>query len=196
MSSKIDVIFDIETKNSIFERSMIDSGQMEISVVCAYRSDKDEIITFWEDDMNKLEALFNMSDRIIGFNSWKFDEPILDKYFSTNIKAFRSIDMLEAIKKTIGYRIKLDKIAQATLKTGKIGTGNDAVRYWKEGKLKELEKYCKQDVAVTRDLFYHGESTGKLAYFNGYGDVVQFDIDWSAAERLGDANKISQQSLL
>lgn len=194
--SKIDVIYDIEVKENMRDNRWIKPRDMEVSVVCAYRSDKDVIETFWEGDLKKLEELFNLADRIIGFNSWRFDEPVLGKYFSSDISIFRSIDMLEAVKKTIGYRIKLEKLARATLKTGKLGTGVDALRFWAQGNLKDLEEYCRQDVVVTRDLFYHGENIGKLAYFNGFGEVTEFKIDWSTAEREGKKQSTLQQSLL
>lgn len=195
MSDTFDVVFDIETKTATLPQKGFDVSGMEISLVCAYRSDTDKIESFWEDDLPKLEELFDKADRIIGFNSWGFDEPVLNKYFQKDVSVYRSIDMLEAVRKSIGTRIKLDILAQATLGIGKSGSGLDAVKYWEEGNLKDLEKYCIQDVAVTKDLYYYGINEGKIAYINGMDETVFFDVSWVDGERIPESQNTDQQSM-
>lgn len=195
MSEILEVIFDIETKDSKKGTNWLQTNELEISVVCAYRSDTGEIETYWEDDLHRLEELFSKADRIIGYNSWGFDEPITQKYMKLDLGALRSVDMLEAVRKAIGTRIKLDLLAQATLGHGKSATGLDALVYWKNGELDKLAAYCKQDVEVTRDLYYRGKESGKLAYINGLDEKVEFNVNWADGERIPVVQNTAQQSL-
>lgn len=177
------VIFDIETKNAFDFTKRFETTNLDVSVVCAYNPFSDEIETYWEDDMSKLEDLFSKADRIVGYNSWGFDEPVLKKYFDTDVLQMPSIDMLVAVKNALGTRVKLDLLAKATLGEQKTAKGLDAVKYWQEGRLDELEKYCIQDVHVTKELFYKGLNENKLSYFDGLGQKKDFEVDWFTADR-------------
>ena len=59
------------------------------------------------------------------------------------------------IEEKLGKRISLDLLARANLgqERGKTGSGLDAIRYYREGRMDELKKYCLQDVKVTKEIF-------------------------------------------
>jgi DEAD/DEAH box helicase domain-containing protein len=195
MADFLEVVFDIETKEAKRDGIWMKTLDMEVSVVSAFRSDTNTFETYWENELGRLEELFSKADRIVGFNSWSFDEPILQKYMKLNLLELRSIDLLEAVRKAIGTRVKLDLLAKATLGHGKSASGLDAVEYWRNGELDKLAAYCQQDVEVTKDLYYRGKETGKISYINGLDEKIDFNIRWEDGERIPTAKDTSQQSM-
>ncbi|PIZ62416.1 hypothetical protein COY16_04425 [Candidatus Roizmanbacteria bacterium CG_4_10_14_0_2_um_filter_39_13] len=52
-----------------------------------------------------------------------------------------------------------------------------AIDYYKEGKWDELEKYCLEDVMVTKRLFEYGVKNEKIYYMNETGKVP-IRVNW------------------
>ena len=149
------IILDIETKNAFSDvGGQQNVGKLEASLVCIYSYNKDKYFSFWEKDFPQLGEFLQNAYMIVGFSINRFDLPVLAKYFSFNVKALPRIDILEEIELTYGSRISLDLLAQTNL-TGikKTHHGLDAIRFWEEGNLKELEDYCLQDVKVTKEVY-------------------------------------------
>ncbi len=149
------IVFDIETKNTFQDvggRDRFDA--LQVSLVGAYSYDQDEYFTFDEHDLEKFGALVREA-RIVGFNSKGFDVPVLEKHYHFKLSSLPHYDILEEIEKTHGKRISLDLLARANLgqERGKTGSGLDAIRYYREGRMDELKKYCLQDVKVTKEIF-------------------------------------------
>ena len=71
---------------------------------------------------------------LIGFNSDHFDIPLLNKYYPGDLTKIKSLDLLVEVKRSLGRRLRLDTIAEATLGMKKSGHGLEATRWWKEGK--------------------------------------------------------------
>jgi DEAD/DEAH box helicase domain-containing protein len=61
----------------------------------------------------------------------------------------------------------MDQIADGTLGTKKSGHGMDAVRWWKEGEIEKVKKYCLDDVRLTKDLYEYALKEGKLFFKEG-----------------------------
>ncbi len=61
-----------------------------------------------------------------------------------------------------GFRVTLDNLARATLGKCKSGSALQAPQFFKEGKVKEVTDYCRNDVELTRDLFLHGNAFNKI----------------------------------
>jgi DEAD/DEAH box helicase domain-containing protein len=82
------------------------------------------------------------------------------------------------IEKRIGFRVKLDDVAHATLGVGKSGTGLLAVEYWRKGEIDKLREYCLQDVRVTRDVYEQALQHGNVSYFDrmGHAQIVPMPI--------------------
>ena len=70
-------------------------------------------------------------------------------------------------------------LAQATLGAPKSADGLQAVRWWRQGRLEELERYCRRDVELTRDLFRFGQEKGYLLYQRKEGPTLRVPVDWS-----------------
>ncbi len=97
--------------------------------------------------------------------------------------------MMEEIKKNLGGRLRLDNLAKATLGKGKIGSGWDAIKFYQEGSLDKLKKYCLRDVEVTRDLYDYAVKEGKLKYFDPAGEVKEVRV------KVGDLGKDDNQKV-
>ncbi len=69
-------------------------------------------------------------------------------------------------------------ISIATISTVKSASGTQALAWWKEGRTDEIIAYCRQDVAVTRDLFLFGLRHGHLLFRNKAGKPVRVPVDW------------------
>lgn len=160
------------------EDGVLNLSELKISFAGAYDSARNSFLSFWEKDLGKLEALLKTADLVIGYNIWAFDYGVLSPYFKADPWAFPTIDLMVAMKKTVGFRPKLDDLAQANLGVGKIGNGSDANEYWKRWELDKLEKYCLEDVRLTYEVWKRGNERGKVKYYDKKGFLKETEIDW------------------
>jgi DEAD/DEAH box helicase domain-containing protein len=187
-----EVIFDIETKK-LFDQldDPTDLPALGVSIVSAYSRVLDEnldetegrLVSFWEADLGQLWPLFESADRIIGFNSLKFDAPVIAPlYPGADLLKLPHFDMLAVIKDSLGHRIGLDALARETLGEAKLASGLDAVDWWNSGTkeaLEKLKKYCEQDVVVTTRLYDHALKQGRLKFKNKWNELKEFEVDFS-----------------
>jgi len=175
-----EVVFDIETQNSFAEVEN-DFKKLRVSVISLYRSDTDSYHSFVEDELSQVWPIFEKADRVIGFNSEHFDLPVLNNYYLGNLLQLPHLDMLKKVKDSLGIRIKLAVLAEATLdNVTKSADGLQAIRWWREGKIDEIKKYCEQDVRVTKELYDFGRKNKQLFYKNLTGEVLPFAVDFGS----------------
>ncbi len=170
------ITLDVETKN-IFQEVGNDAKKLGISYIGLHDSETDKYFGYFEDEIAKIWPLLESADLVIGYNIKGFDYEVLAPYYRGDVKKFPTVDLLEVVKDALGFRLKLDNLAKATLNKGKIGDGLDAVRYFREGKLEELAKYCLEDVRITREIFDYASSYGKLKYPDLGGVIKEFMVD-------------------
>ncbi len=161
------VVFDIETKNTFDEVESNDPAMLDLSVLCAYESKTDQYTSYLESDLSKLWPLLERADMLVTFNGEHFDIPILNKYYHGNLSNIKSLDLLKEVKNVLGRRLKLDTIAEATLGTKKIAHGLEAVKWWREGKVDMIIKYCLEDVKITKEVFDYALLHKHLKYKDG-----------------------------
>jgi DEAD/DEAH box helicase domain-containing protein len=167
-----EIVFDIETKNTFQDVGAYNPALLSVSVVGVYFYETDTFESFLEEDLPKLWPRFERADRIVGYNSDGFDIPCLQSYYPGDLTRLPSLDLLAEIQKRLGFRIKLDDVAQATLGMGKSGHGLQAVEFWKKGEIEKLKSYCLQDVRVTRDIYEYA-LVHKEVKFNDRMGVLQ-----------------------
>jgi len=172
-----EIILDIETQNTFREVGFPDSRLLKVSLVGIYDYESGEFQSFLESELAKLWPMLEKADRIIGYNIRHFDMPVLKNYYSGNILSFPMLDMMEQVKSSLGFRLKLDNIAKSTLGIGKSGDGLQAVEFWKAGEIEKLKAYCLDDVKITRDIYEHGKKHGKLLY-SDLGKVKEFAVNF------------------
>lgn len=162
------VVFDLETQNIFSEVGSSDPSALDISVATVYDSETDKYTTVTIDEIDQLWPIIEQADALVGYNSNHFDIPLLDKYYPGDLTQIKSIDLLEDIKLSLGRRLRLDSVAQATIGAKKSADGLQAVRWWREGKIKEIKKYCEQDVKVTKKIFDYAREHGHVKFKDGH----------------------------
>ena len=162
------VVFDLETQNIFQEVGSSDPAALDISVATFYESDTDMYTTVHIDDLHTVWPIIERADALVGYNSNHFDIPLLNKYYPGDLTQIKSIDLLEYIKESLGRRLRLDGVASATVGSKKSADGLQAVRWWREGKIKEIMKYCEQDVKVTKKVFDYAMEHGHVLFKDGY----------------------------
>jgi DEAD/DEAH box helicase domain-containing protein len=193
----IEVIFDVETQKLFSDITTDDPADLGISVVSVYRREVNEegkeitgeMKTFWHPSIeisptiSEMWQWFEEADRIIGFNSKKFDVPALRPHYTKNFSSLPHFDILEIVRSALGRRISLNALAQETLGEHKIDVGTNAVYYWANKTKENLEKlqhYCESDVAITRDLYDFGLTQKFLKYMDTkWNRIEKFSVDFS-----------------
>ena len=70
-------------------------------------------------------------------------------------------------------------ITRKLLGIGKSGDGLDAVRYWKNGEIDKLKKYCLDDIRVTKGVYEHGRDHGHVKVKNKMGQMMDVAVDFA-----------------
>lgn len=165
-----EVVLDIETQNTFQDVGAYNPALLSVSLVGVYFYETDTYEAFLEADLPKLWPRLERADRIIGYNLLGFDYPCLQRYYTGDIARLPTVDLLADIEKQIGFRVKLDTVAHATLGIGKSGDGLMAVEYWRKGEIDKLKEYCLQDVKVTRDVYEYALDNQEAFYFDRQGN--------------------------
>ena len=97
------------------------------------------------------------------------------------------LDIMKKVKESTGIRLKLNSIAMATLDMEKSADGLQAIRWWKEGKIDEIKKYCEQDVKVTKEIYEFGKNNKQLFYQSLVGEIVPFAVNFDFAANHKDS---------
>jgi DEAD/DEAH box helicase domain-containing protein len=191
----LEVILDVETKQIFDDVGGYFPEKLGISFVgvCVRdsRFSKGEMQSYFEKDLPKLFPLLERADVVVGFNIDGFDMPTFIPYYRADISRIPTLDVMDRIKKSVGHRIGLDAVAKETLGVGKSGDGLDAIKYFKSGNFEALEKYCLQDVAVTRDVYDYGLKNGKVMFRNKWNRLIEAPVDFSFVSSKASGTQMS-----
>ncbi|MDD2785743.1 MAG: ribonuclease H-like domain-containing protein [Patescibacteria group bacterium] len=182
MSNRTEIVLDIETQNTFQDVGAYKASLLKISLVGVYFYETDTWEAFLEPDLPKLWPRLERSSRIIGYNLFGFDYPCMQTYYTGNIMSLPTIDIMLEIEKRIGFRVKLDDVAHATLGVGKSGHGLQAVEFWKNGEIEKLKDYCLQDVRVTRDVYEKALTEKTVYYFDRMGQKQHVSLPIAPAD--------------
>ena len=175
------IIIDVETKHT-FQEVGYDHKKLEVSIVGTYDYEQKEYKAYFEKELPELFKRLEHASLIIGFNTNKFDLPVLSPYYIGNITQFPSLDLLEEVESSLGFRVALDDLARATLNTKKSGHGFLAINYYKNGELEKLKQYCLDDVKITKDLYEFGQKNKKV-YFNTAKGVKEIPVKFEKSSK-------------
>ena len=174
------VFFDLETQNLLQDvggRSGIE--KLRLSCAVTYSTDKNDFTVYWERDAQALIQELKDADKVIGFNLIGFDYPVLRPYApGFNFASVRTLDLLQDIHRTLGFRLSLDSIAEVSLGTSKSADGLKAVEWFRNGELDKVAEYCKVDVDVTRKVYEFGRDNGFVQYRSKLGSKLKVAVNW------------------
>ncbi|MBP9865296.1 MAG: ribonuclease H-like domain-containing protein [Candidatus Omnitrophica bacterium] len=183
LTGKNILVFDIETQKSFQEVGGKSRAnfleKLKVSVVGTYDYLTDKYYAYEESEMMVLEQRLRSLGLIVGFNSRRFDLPVLQPYLFMKGEDIPQIDLLEAIEEARGHRASLDSVAGPTLKLHKSGSGKDALVLFKEGKMDELKHYCLDDVKLTRLIFEYGLREDKILFTSTWDyKTYEVPVNW------------------
>ena len=174
------LVFDLETQKSADEVggwSHIDKMGLGLGVTLDLH--KENFLVFFEQNVEKLLIELLSADLVVGFNVKRFDYTVLRPYTDVDLaKRVPTLDMLEHVKEKLGFRLKLDSLAAATLNETKTADGLQSLKWWKEGRHDLIEMYCKKDVEVTSRLYRFGRENGYLLYHDREQRKVRLPVEF------------------
>ena len=174
------LVIDCETQYT-FQEVGLNPSKLKISVVGAFDYKNNEFRCYREKELPELFRAMEHAEKIIGFNIRKFDLAVMSPYYVGDLGQFTVIDLLEMVEKSLGHRLSLDHLAQSTLGTKKSGHGFLAIEYFRKGEWDKLEKYCLNDVAITKNLYEFALKNQKLLYKNFSGKVIDIPLSLSGS---------------
>ena len=175
------VVFDVETKKSFDEVGGYHPQKLGVSVSGVWYGEEGsegEIRGFREEEFGEMFKIFELAERIVGFNSIDFDMAALKPYYLGDLLKLPNFDILQEVERQVGYRVKLDALAVETLGVQKGGSGLDALSYFHDGEWEKLTKYCLEDVIITRDLYLYGVRNNELRFKNKWNELVRVKVDF------------------
>jgi len=171
------LVYDIEIVNAIPDRNSAplpgirycegwhDHANMGVAVLCAYDYVEDRYRVFTEGNRGDFFDLASRRDLLVGFNTVKFDNKVLDKSWNIQLGHAGQYDILREIWIAEGLNpdgfsrahggFGLDAMAKTNIEgcSGKTGNGALAPVDWQLGKIGSVIDYCLEDVRLTKLLF-------------------------------------------
>ena len=174
--------FDLETQKSADDVGGWENiHDMKLAVGVVWDSCEQEYFSYLEEAASQLVKKLRVADLVVGFNVKKFDYGVLQPYADFDLDEITTFDMLIDVNKKLGHRLSLNHLAENTLNAEKSADGLLSLQWYKEGKIDKIIEYCKQDVAITRDLFLYGESHGYVKYSTRSGVAKDLQVNWERA---------------
>jgi DEAD/DEAH box helicase domain-containing protein len=175
------VLFDVETLRSAAEvGGWGHAHRMGVAVVVALHLEEGRFETYYEPDVARFVAEMKASDRVVGYNSLRFDYAVLSGYtgedYSRTLEG-STLDLLESLRGRLRFRVSLDHVARETLGRGKSGDGLQSLEWVKQGRLDLVAAYCRDDVELLRDVYLHGRREGYVLVTTKAGRI-RAPVDW------------------
>ncbi len=158
------VVFDIETANWMSDIGSSDPADLTIAIVCIHDSETDTYSSYLESELHQLWNILERTDVLVGYNSDHFDIPLLNKYYPGDLTRIKSLDIMKEVHSSLGRRLKLDSIAEATLGTKKSASGSQSLQWWRAGEVEKVRSYCLKDVEITKNIFDYALKNGSIKY--------------------------------
>jgi DEAD/DEAH box helicase domain-containing protein len=180
--------FDLET-----QRSAADVGGwhnahlMRVAVAAIHDSAVGQCEVFDEAHVPALLDRLAAADLVIGFNVRRFDYAVLRGYTSADPALLPTFDLLDDLRRRIGFRLPLGHLAEQTLGMPKSGDGLQSLAWWRAGEVARVADYCRRDVEILRALFEHALEHGHLRFRTRDGRLVRLPTRWRIAELIESA---------
>jgi hypothetical protein len=162
------LVLDLETKRSFDEvGGAHNRARLGVSVVGLYNYERDVYHCYREAEFASLTELLRAAELVVGFNLHGFDWPVFASELGDWVMNLPTLDLMLVAQKELGHRVSLNSLAKATLGLSKLGSGLDALVYYRDGDWEKLERYCLEDVKLTKDLYEYALKHGHLYFEKG-----------------------------
>lgn len=175
------VYFDLETQRSANEVGGWENAEkMGVSLAVTYSTARGTFEIYGEKDVDLLVRELQRADCVVGFNVAEFDYKVLRHYSLFDFSQVPTLDLLITLKTALGTRVRLDDVAEASLGFGKTSSGDQALKWWKQGKILEIAEYCCYDVKATRAVHEYGIRNGHVLITDKATRLKkQVPVDWT-----------------
>jgi len=172
-------VLDLETQRSAQEvGGWHKADRMGISCTVLYDSEKERYFEFLESQTPQLITRLTELDLVIGFNIKRFDYLVLRGCSDFDFGRLPTLDILQEVHRQLGFRLSLDNLVTVTLGVKKSADGLQALRWWQQGRIREIIDYCRRDVEITKDLYLFGQQNGYLLFKNKAQKKVRVPVNW------------------
>jgi len=140
-----------------------------------------EFREWYETDAGGLIQALRGFERVVTFNGERFDLAVLSAYGDVRELRAKSFDVLQDLKRRLGFRVSLEHLAQATLGRKKTGSGLDAVTWWRSGDpalRRRVAEYCRMDVEILREIVSAGRRDG-FVKVPAQGKILPVYVGWA-----------------
>ena len=174
------VYFDLETQRTANDAGGWDRKRdMGMSIGVTYSTRLGEYRIYTEKNVQNLIDQLVRADLVVGYNVVNFDYEVLMGYTILDLPdRCLTLDLLVDLEKSLGHRVGLDSVANATLGVGKTGDGLDAIRWWREGRLIDIAEYCCFDVKCTKLVHEFGVENRKLFFHDRFQNKQAVGVQW------------------
>mgnify|MGYP001599921059 CR=1 FL=1 len=173
-----EVYYDVETQHSAEEVGGWGNVHLMKVAVAVSWCERDGFRVWKEPSMVEFIPYLSAFDRVVSFNGDGFDSKVLSFYGDVRAIRKKSFDILVDLKKSLGHRLRLDSLAKATLGAGKTADGMLSLKWWKEGRVDEIIRYCQQDVQVLIDLVAFGRKNGYVRFEGRSREPHMVSVRW------------------
>jgi len=173
------VFFDIETQNLFADVGGRDPARLRVACAVTWSTVRSDFAVYWERDVPGLIDELKSAGHIIGFNIKRFDYEVLRPYApNERLASLPTLDLMDDLYRTLGFRVGLDSLASATLGINKTADGVRSVAWFRAGELDKVAEYCKADVDITRLVFEFGRENGFVCYLSRLGGKQKVQVNW------------------
>jgi DEAD/DEAH box helicase domain-containing protein len=177
------VVLDVETQYLSDEVPGGWDAVDKLRVALVVTWDKDNgMRTWYEEEVPRLLVELERFEPVVTFNGEGFDFKVLSAYGPVASLYHKSTDLLGHLSRKLGFRVKLDSLAQSTLGRGKIGLGTESIEWWRSGDpvlRQKVVDYCRMDVELTRDIYLFAKERGYVCIEDSkQGGLRQVAISW------------------
>ena len=179
IEEKPTVVLDVETQKLAQEvGGWKNVHKLRLAVAVTYNASTGLYRSYLEDQAEELLEELLQAGRVVGYNLLRFDYKVLQPYATFQLGDLKTIDMLDHLYRTLGFRVSLDTVAQATLGASKSADGIQSVRWFRQGEIQKVVDYCRQDVEVTHGVYEFGQREGYVQYLDRQYRPRQVPVRW------------------
>ncbi len=173
------VVMDVETRRAAAEvGGWQNTHLMGLAVAVTWDSRTGEARAWREDEAREMIHFMAGADLVVGFNIVGFDYRVLSAYDDGTIGRIRTFDMLADLRRRLGFRIGLGHLGEENLGRAKTADGLQSLEWVRQGRMDLVEEYCREDVALTRDFFWHVLREKRVRFRDREGRLVELTVDW------------------
>ena len=173
------IYFDLETQRTFDEvGGRHNVRKLRLAAAVTYNTATAAYHRYTEGRVKELVEELQSADLVVGYNVLEFDYEVLRGYRSVRLEQLPTLDMMQDLARSLGFRLSLEAVATATLQVGKSADGLQAVRWYRQGLIDQVLDYCQQDVEITKRVHEFGKQNRFVYYWDKQYQRQMVPVNW------------------